>query len=102
MSEIFNEIDDELRREQLKKIWDKYSVYIVAAALLIIAGVAGWRGYEYVATKNAVKATPAIAKAMSTGTDAAGSPIQLTASTRANPAIHRLEGTCRLTKAAMD
>lgn len=59
MSEIFNEIDDELRREQLKKIWDKYSVYIVAAALLIIAGVAGWRGYEYVATKNAVKASAA-------------------------------------------
>jgi hypothetical protein len=59
VSEIFNEIDDELRREQLKKIWDKYSIFIIAGALLIIAGVAGWRGYEYFATQNAVKASAA-------------------------------------------
>ena len=43
MSEIFNEIDDELRKEQLKKIWDKYSIYIFALAVLIVAGVGGWR-----------------------------------------------------------
>ena len=59
MSEIFNEIDDELRKEQLKKIWDKYSVYIVALAVLIVAGVGGWRGYEYLATQKAYKASAA-------------------------------------------
>lgn len=64
MSEIFNEIDDELRREQLKKIWDKYSIFIIAGALLIIAGVAGWRGYEYFATQNAVKASAAFDSAI--------------------------------------
>lgn len=57
MSEIFNEIDDELRKEQLKKFWDKYSVYIVALAVLIVAGVGGWRGYEYLATQKAYKAS---------------------------------------------
>lgn len=59
MSEIFNEVDDELRKEQLKKIWDKYSVYIVALAVLIVVGVAGWRGYEYFATQKAYKASAA-------------------------------------------
>ncbi len=59
MSEIFNEIDDELRKEQLKRIWDKYSVYIVALAVLIVAGVGGWRGYEYLATQKAYKASAA-------------------------------------------
>lgn len=59
MSEIFNEIDDELRKEQLKKIWDKYSVYIVALAVLIVVGVGGWRGYEYLATQKAYKASAA-------------------------------------------
>ncbi|HWV96569.1 MAG TPA: tetratricopeptide repeat protein [Xanthobacteraceae bacterium] len=59
MSEIFNEIDDELRREQLKKLWDKYSVYIVALAVLIVLGVGGWRGYEYYMTQKAYKASAA-------------------------------------------
>ena len=46
MSELFDEVDEEVRREQLKKLWDKYSIYIIALALLIIAGVGGWRGYQ--------------------------------------------------------
>lgn len=59
MSELFSEVDDELRKEQLKKFWDKYSVYIVALAVLIVVGVAGWRGYEYLATQEAYKASAA-------------------------------------------
>ncbi len=40
------EIDEELRREQLLKLWDKYGVYALAAALLVILGVGGWKFYE--------------------------------------------------------
>lgn len=47
MSDIFHEVDEEVRREQLKKLWDRYSIYIVALAVLIVAGIAAWRGYEY-------------------------------------------------------
>ena len=32
MSELFDEVDEEVRREQLKKLWDQYSIYIIAAA----------------------------------------------------------------------
>ena len=56
MSELFDEVDEEVRREQLKKLWDQYSIYIIAAALLIIAAVAGWRGYQYLEAKKAVEA----------------------------------------------
>ena len=56
MSELFDEVDEEVRREQLKKLWDRYSIYIVAAALLIIAAVAGWRGYEYLEAQKAAEA----------------------------------------------
>jgi hypothetical protein len=59
VSELFNEVDEELRREQLKKLWDKYSIFIVAAALLIIVGVGGWRGYEYLEAQKAAKASAA-------------------------------------------
>lgn len=56
MSELFNEVDEEVRRDQLKKLWDQYSIYIVAGALLIIASVAGWRGYQYLEAKKAAEA----------------------------------------------
>lgn len=47
MSDIFREVDEDLRREQYKQIWKKYGNYIIAAAVLIVVGVAGYRGWEY-------------------------------------------------------
>ncbi len=47
MSDIFREVDEEVRREQLKRLWDSYGHYIVALLVLIVLGVAGWRGYEW-------------------------------------------------------
>jgi len=64
VSEFFDEVDEEVRREQLKKLWDKYSIYIIALALLIIAAVGGWRGYQYVEQKNAAKAGAAFNRAV--------------------------------------
>ena len=63
MSELFNEVDEEVRRDQLKKLWDQYSIYIVAGALLIIASVGGWRGYQYLEAKKAAEAGAAFDKA---------------------------------------
>ncbi len=47
MSDIFNEVDEEVRRERLKAIWDRYANLIIGVALLVVLGVGGWRGYEY-------------------------------------------------------
>jgi len=56
VSELFDEVDEEVRREQLKKLWDKYSIFIIAGAILIIAAVGGWRGYQYLEAKKAAEA----------------------------------------------
>ena len=56
MSELFDEVDEEVRREQLQKLWERYSIYIVAGALLIVAAVGGWRGYQYVEEQKAAEA----------------------------------------------
>ncbi|WP_029586256.1 tetratricopeptide repeat protein [Bradyrhizobium sp. URHD0069] len=64
MSELFNEIDEDVRRDQLKKLWEQYSIYIVAGALLIIAAVGGWRGYQYLEGKKAAEAGAAFDKAV--------------------------------------
>ena len=63
MSELFDEVNEEVRRDQLKKLWDQYSIYIIALALLIIAGVGGWRGYQYLEAKRAAEAGAAFDKA---------------------------------------
>ena len=63
MSELFDEVDEEVRREQLKKLWDKYSIYIIALAVVIIAGVGGWRGYQYLEAKKAAEAGAAFDRA---------------------------------------
>ncbi|QWG11376.1 tetratricopeptide repeat protein [Bradyrhizobium sediminis] len=63
MSELFDEVDEDVRRDQLKKLWDRYSIYIVAGAFLIIAAVGGWRGYQYLEAKKAAEAGAAFDKA---------------------------------------
>jgi hypothetical protein len=63
VSELFDEVDEDVRRDQLKKLWDQYSIYIVAVALLIIASVGGWRGYQYLEAKKAAEAGAAFDKA---------------------------------------
>jgi len=64
VSELFDEVDEEVRRDQLKKLWDKYSIFIIAAALLLIAAVGGWRGYQYVEAKKAAEAGVAFNRAV--------------------------------------
>ena len=53
---LMREVDEELRRDQLKKLWDKYSILIIAVMVLIVAAVGGWRGYEYLENKKAAEA----------------------------------------------
>ena len=56
MADIFHEVDEEVRREQLKKLWDRYNIYVIGAAILIVAGIGAWRGYEYWIARKAAAA----------------------------------------------
>lgn len=64
MADIFHEVDEEVRRERLKQLWDRYSILIVAAAVLIVGGIAGWRGYEYWVSQKAAAAGAAFESAV--------------------------------------
>jgi hypothetical protein len=55
VSDIFHEVDEEVRREQLKKLWDRYGNYVFAAAVLLVAAVAAWRGYMWWEEKKAAE-----------------------------------------------
>lgn len=47
MTDIFQEVDEEVRRERLKKLWQQYGNHVVALCIVIVAAVGAWRGYEY-------------------------------------------------------
>lgn len=55
MSDIFDEVDEEVRREQIKKFWDRYGNLVMVLAVLIVAAVGGWRGYQYWQDKKATE-----------------------------------------------
>jgi len=63
LADIFQEVDEEVRRERLKQVWDRYANLIIGAALLFLAAVGGWRGYEYWQSKKAAEAGAAFDKA---------------------------------------
>jgi hypothetical protein len=44
---LLREVDEELRREQLLKLWEQYGTYIVAAVVLAIACIGGYKYYEH-------------------------------------------------------
>jgi hypothetical protein len=64
VSELFDEVDEEVRREQFKKLWDKYSIVFIALMVLIVAAVGGWRAYQYLEAQKAAEAGAAFEKAV--------------------------------------
>ncbi len=65
MADIFHEVDEEVRRERLQKLWDRYGIYLIVLAVLFVAGVAAWRGYEWWQAKKAATAGAAFESALS-------------------------------------
>lgn len=47
MADIFNEVDEELRRERAMRFWSRYQFWIIGLAVLIVIGAGGWRFWEY-------------------------------------------------------
>jgi hypothetical protein len=64
VADIFQEVDEEVRREQLKKLWERYQNYVITLAVLILLAVGGWRGYDWWQTKKAAEAGAAFENAI--------------------------------------
>ena len=63
MVDIFQEVDEEVRREQLQKLWQRYGNLLIAACVLVIAGIGGWQGYNYWQAKKAAETGAAFEQA---------------------------------------
>jgi hypothetical protein len=64
-SEFFREVDEAVRHEQYKKLWDRYGILAIFGACLIIAGVAGYKGWVYWRDKQAGDAGAQFTQALS-------------------------------------
>jgi hypothetical protein len=64
VSDIFQEVDEEVRREQLKKLWERYGILLIAACVLLVVAVGGWRTYEWWEAKKAAEAGTAFQAAI--------------------------------------
>lgn len=64
MTDIFHEIEEDLRRDRLRKLWDRFGGVIIAACVLVIVAAAAWSGYKYWRHEQAVKASEAYESAV--------------------------------------
>ncbi len=53
MSDIFREVEEEVRRDKAAEIWKKYGRLFIAGAVLLVAGTAGWSAWQQYQRKQA-------------------------------------------------
>lgn len=44
---LFREVDEEVRQDQVKKLWSQYGNYFTALAVAIVLAVAGFKGWQH-------------------------------------------------------
>jgi hypothetical protein len=74
MADIFKEVDEELRHERYAKLWKKYGMYVITAAVLVVGAVAGtsiWRDYQISAREADGEAFAAALSTFESGDNAA-------------------------------
>jgi len=65
MSEpIENEIEEELRRKQIKSLWDRFGLYLIAIILIIIVSFGGYEFSSYLSRNNSEAASDEYQKAI--------------------------------------
>ena len=59
MSDIFREVEEDVRRERFEKLWKAYGNYAIVAVVLLFAGIGGWLKWEQYETKERQKVSDA-------------------------------------------
>jgi len=56
VSDVFNEVDEELRKEQASRLARRFLPLMIVAVVLIVGGVAGFQGWDWWQTKQKAQA----------------------------------------------
>ena len=47
MTEFFREVEEDVRRDRIVRLWTKYQYLLIALAVLVVAGTGAWRLYGH-------------------------------------------------------
>jgi hypothetical protein len=53
MTDIFHEIEEDLRRDRLRRVWDRFGIYFIILVVAIIAAAAAFSAYRYYSLQKA-------------------------------------------------
>jgi len=56
VSDVFNEVDEELRRDKAHELFIRYRPYMIVVTLAIVLGVSGYKGWDWYTTQQKAKA----------------------------------------------
>src|SRR5690606_32388121 len=70
---FIREIDEELRSDQMRNLWKNFGPWLIAAAVVLVLGVAGWEGWQWWTNSNSARSSDQFynALSLSEGTDVA-------------------------------
>lgn len=72
MPDIFDEVEEDLRADRLRRMLLRYGGLLAAAALAVVIGVAGWQGWVWYQGRNSLKTAEAYLVATKAADGAAG------------------------------
>jgi hypothetical protein len=59
VSDIFHEVEEEVRRERFEKLWKKYGDYAITAVAVVVIGIAGYKFWDRYETQQRMNASSA-------------------------------------------
>lgn len=89
---FLREVDEAVRHDQYRRLWDRYGVVALGGAAFIVAGVAGYKGWSYWQEKRAQDAGAKFTQALilEDGADAAKAREMLTGLVEKGPEGYRV------------
>ncbi|WP_342641662.1 tetratricopeptide repeat protein [Rhodoligotrophos ferricapiens] len=61
---LIREVEEEVRKEQIKRLWDRFGVYILGLCFVVILGVGGYKLWQYYERQQALTAGQQYVEAM--------------------------------------
>jgi len=74
MSDIFREVDEEIRQDQVKALWRRFGPLVVTAALVAVVGTAGYVGWQRWQARQATERTAVLLDAVAKAEQAVAAP----------------------------
>jgi len=74
MSDIFREVDEDLRRDQLVSFWKRYGATVISGAVLIVVATAGYVGWKEWRASQMEKRTAVLSAALAKARPEEGTP----------------------------